>query len=151
MSSYRLERELKTLSEYVKQLPPTYRRELAILAASKALKVKDFSHEIIDECMSNDLSKPIDEETRSRVLELVEELDLRYFELKETSGGGGRSSENWEDAFEKARAVNALYFALSSDPSEAIHESLYEAHHASVPISDLVEMIIKIESDKSAA
>ena len=54
---------------------------------------------------------------------LVAELDDRYLNLQELCDGGECTKEEVLAAFRRARAVNALEFAVRGEPAEAVYEA----------------------------
>jgi hypothetical protein len=69
---------------------------------------------------------------RSRMAELVEELDVVAWDLQDTveQAGSGGDDPAYLEAFARARAADALWCALSNEPLEAAIESAYEAQAA---------------------
>ena len=57
------------------------------------------------------------------IVALVEELDSRYFELQELLDEGEKSKADVLVAFRRARAANALAFAVRGEADEAVYEA----------------------------
>lgn len=80
-----------------------------------------------------------DPELAREVEDLVGRLDVVYWDLQEEADekGSAEASEASSDAFKRARAANAVLYALSGDAGEAA----YEAHHALQDPARLKEIV----------
>ena len=93
----------------------------------------------------NDLAHPVLVETRlggpwEPIAALVEELDNRYFKLEELLDEEGEGSKaDVLVAFRRARAANALEFAVRGEADEAI----YEAAAAAEDVQELRQVVME--------
>ena len=71
-----------------------------------------------------------DSPVRADLQQLTAELDEIAWDIQDHAETGATVEADYEDAFRRARAVAALYFALDIDPANAAAESVYEAIHA---------------------
>ncbi len=78
-----------------------------------------------------------DSHVRSALQTLVEELDEAAWDIQDQVEAGRRPYEEYQSAFERARAINALWFALDPDPRVAAGEACYEALAAGVDADQL--------------
>ena len=67
---------------------------------------------------------------RAEVERLVEELDEAAWDVQERIDAGTADEAAYDVAFGLARAANAVWFAMGSDPREAALEAAYEAQAA---------------------
>jgi hypothetical protein len=74
--------------------------------------------------------------------QLTEALDAEYFDLQEKADAGEVEQEAFLAAFKKARAANAVCFALKPDSLEASRESIYEANAATEDLEGLREAVL---------
>jgi hypothetical protein len=61
---------------------------------------------------------------------IVEEIDERYFDLKDSADNGQASPDAYKPVFRQARAVSALVMSQNVKLRSAASESIYEAYHA---------------------
>ena len=80
---------------------------------------------------------PASRATVAELQRIVEELDDRYFTLDET----GTSKDVVIPAFRRARAANAVLFALGGDKCSATDECIYEAAIATNRIERIREIV----------
>jgi hypothetical protein len=83
-----------------------------------------------------------DRDTLAALEQLTEALDAEYFDLQERADASGDGQKAFLDAFKRARAANAVYFALKSDSLEAARESIYEANAATEDLAGLREAVL---------
>lgn len=77
------------------------------------------------------------EELRNQLWSKVEALDEIQWSLHDAADEGLASMDDYSMAFSKARAANAVFCALASDPLEAASDCLYEAHAATSQLDAL--------------
>jgi len=75
-----------------------------------------------------------DQDVRSRVEAVVRKYDEQQWGLQEDGQG---DSPAYSDAFEKARAANALYYALDPDPWLAATRAIYDTEAATEDLPGL--------------
>jgi hypothetical protein len=71
-----------------------------------------------------------DSPERSAVHALTEELDEAAWHVQDRVKAGTAERADYVKAFVKARAANAVWYALDPDPLEAVAEATYEASAA---------------------
>ena len=76
--------------------------------------------------------------------QLTEALDAEYFDLQEKADAGKAEEAARLAAFQKARAANALHFALKlkRDSLEAAREAIYEANAATNDLDGLKAAVL---------
>jgi hypothetical protein len=84
----------------------------------------------------------VDSETRSRLQELVEELDERAWDIQDALAGSQFQDESdYTEAFARARAVNAVWYALGGPSAEMTVECAYEAQAAEGDLEGLRNVV----------
>jgi hypothetical protein len=83
---------------------------------------------------------PTDAE-RTQLENLLNRLDVAYFELQATAEERQDGSSAWEAAFKRARAVASLFYALDDDPLTAAAEAVYEAAAALDDPSEVLDAV----------
>lgn len=68
-----------------------------------------------------------DSPERDAVQSLVDQLDRIAWDIQERVEAGSADEADYVAAFAKARAVNAVWYALASDALDAAAEATYEA------------------------
>lgn len=68
--------------------------------------------------------------TRKKLEMLVDVLDQRQWDLQDLKDEGKIDEVTYSAAFKRARAANALFFALDTNSLEAATEAIYEANAA---------------------
>jgi len=96
--------------------PDAVRVQAGWAAAQWAIRHNDLSHTALTEARIGGPSDPI--------AAVVAELDNRYFELQELLDEEGEGSKaDVLVAFRRARAANALEFAVRGEADEAVYEA----------------------------
>ncbi len=88
-----------------------------------------------------------DSPERQAIKNLVDELDRAAWDIQGKWIEDSRilyDKEKYEKAFTKARAVNALWFALDEDSLSAVSETVYEANVAINDLEKLRSVIQKV-------
>lgn len=112
------------------------------MAVSKlAVERSGLSDPIIDSALRELATGKIEDATRRAVEELVHSLDEEYFDLKDAGERGEAPSDAYRPIFRRARAANAVFYALSQDSFEAATEALYEAKAATLDIGSLRDIV----------
>jgi len=144
MTASRLELDAPDLVEQLKRLQAPQLRRVAIGAARVALEHAGVQNPILEEALRTlDEGHSVSEELRSKVEEVVNELDDRYFELQEAEGHFQKEHGPSAQAYCRARAANAVLFAVHHDPFEAAMEALYEANYALDEDTDLLRGLVR--------
>lgn len=102
--------------------------EIIIAACEFAIKESKINHPLINKVMEyirND--RRISQVEKSSIEKLVANLDNEYFDLLESSEEGKSSTDEYIEAFSKARAASALLCAFNEDILTAAKEVVYEA------------------------
>lgn len=82
-----------------------------------------------------------DKGLREKLKRLVEDLDEIQWNMREAMETGGLSEDTYLEAFSRARAANALYFALDPDPVNGALEAIYEAYAAMGDLGRIREIV----------
>lgn len=143
----RLELVEPDFARSLQQRDPRELRQIAALAADHALE----RFPIDDSRVSNAREKLRRGETgagieRDQLMTLVEEFDELGFDLGDTldADGQGANREAYLEAYYRARAAHALWFALDDDPVLAALDALYEAEAATRRMADLKALTEKV-------
>ena len=91
-----------------------------------------------------------DSAIRAALEGLVEELDSAGFNARDEFEAGRGPWEEYSRAFARARAANAVWFALDADPAAAAAEAIYEAHAAVDDPSQMRAVLAAALSDYNA-
>lgn len=84
-----------------------------------------------------------DSPQRKAIENLTQELDETAWNIQGQIEAGIADKDEYYNAFHKARAANALWFALDQDLSKAVSETIYEANAAIDNIEILRSIIEK--------
>ncbi len=131
------------LSKQVERASDEQRRRAARAACEYALSRVRLGGELVDEAV-----RGLDDGQfgASRLLTLTEQLtetlDAEYFDLQEKAHAGQAEEAAFLTAFKKARAANALHFALKRDSLEAAREAIYEANAATDDLAGLKAAVL---------
>lgn len=140
----RLETLSKDLSKKIKQATSQKKIELIFTACDFAIKKSQINHPLLDKILKEiKANREISQSEKSELEKVAYELDNKYFDLQEASENGLASTEDYLEAFSKARAVFALLFAFNEDLTMAVSEVIYEA---SSTIDDKNEFFSLIDS-----
>ncbi len=127
----RLEMIAADLSAQLRDCSDAGRRAAALAACRLALNRNPLDEPVIAEALAVlEAGGPAGSTLKASLWRLVEHLDADYFDLQDAADEGRSSQADFFGAFRKARAVNALYCALSRGSFEAATESIYEANAA---------------------
>ena len=83
-----------------------------------------------------------DAESRSRILDVVEELDERAWSIQESMTESS-SDGPYVIVFNQARAANAVWSALDPDPATAAMDAAYEAQAANGDLDGLRRVVLE--------
>ncbi|MBO1347964.1 MAG: hypothetical protein EBE86_011420 [Hormoscilla sp. GUM202] len=143
MTENRLELIDPELSAYLLSASIAQQRYAAAIACEFALAKTGISATIIDEGLEAIKGGvPGNEMLRSRLESFINQLDEKQWDLQEKMAEGKAQLETYIAAFQKARAVNSLYYALNPDAFTAATESLYEAQAATEDLATLKSRIL---------
>jgi len=119
-------------------------RRVALAACQFALKRTGLVHPLLEQALRELASNPAPPTHLGAALEqLVESLDEIYFDLHEAAEIGQAEGAGWKVAFCKARAAQAVYFAVTKDAYIAASESIYEANAATKDLDSLRRVVIE--------
>jgi hypothetical protein len=117
--------ELESLLE---SASPDDRREVARLAAARAVARARFASSPVDEALAHAKHGDYSPNWRMPLETLVDESDSRCFDLsKQYEDGEDVEQDEVQAAFHQARAASAVAFLFHPDSLEAASESLYES------------------------
>lgn len=88
--------------------------------------------------------EPASDADRAAVLGLVEGLEEKAWGVQDAMDAGTATVRDYEAAFNRTRAVNALLFALDADASVAAQESVYEAQAATADLPAIRRMVDEV-------
>ena len=118
-------------------------RLIAIISSSFAIDRTKLVNPILEESLSDLKSGNIgDQDLIDKLEGLVYELDLIQWEIRELWNENQAEEDNYIKAFYKARAANAVYYALQPNSQLAAIESTYEAIAATDDFSTLEKLIL---------
>lgn len=85
-----------------------------------------------------------DSPQRKAIESLILELDEIAWNIQDRVGTGTANKDEYLKAFQRARAVNAVWFGLDQDLSKAVSEAIYEANAAIDNINELKRMVEEV-------
>jgi len=120
-------------------------RKVAAVIAEAAVRRTGLSDPVINEALGKLKAFPApDAELEARVQAVAEELDEKYFTLKEPleeREDAGNTDPAVMLAFSKARAASAMASALADNSDNAVARAAYEAFHAIGDVDYLIEAL----------
>ena len=146
MSENRLDLLDASLAQRLSQSPPIQLRQIA----------KAVSHFVLQQVPIDDIAivgqgyqmleinEVGDPELREQLLATIRILDERQWSLHDLVEMERSTDTEYMRAFERARAANAIYYALSADAWEAATESIYEATAATDQFEAIAEMVNQV-------
>jgi hypothetical protein len=134
VSENRLELVSKPLVALLAAASPNQCRRVARAVAEFAVIRSGLQDRLIREALVQLRTGLPDETMKTEIAALVESLDERYFDLQEA----GRDPLA---AFGRARAANAVLFAVDPDPFVAAAEAVYEASVATDDLPQLEQLV----------
>lgn len=152
MHENRLELLDARLAQRLSQLPPIPLRQIA----------KAVSHFVLQQIPIDDISivrqgyqmleinEVGDPELRQQLLATIRILDEHQWSLHDLIEMERAADSEYMRAFERARAANAIYYALSADAWEAATESIYEATAATDQFEAIAEIVSQVLGTSSA-
>jgi hypothetical protein len=141
-----IDQRARTLAEPLAQASDDQLRIVARAASTLAVERTGLRDPVLDTALSAlESGQPADTSLRTQVEALVQQLDEAQWEPQDQVHAG-QAGAPWAKAaqraaFRRARAANAVYFALDADPRRAAHEALYEATAATQDEEALAELI----------
>lgn len=106
-------------------------REIVHSVCRLVVERTGLENEIIDEVMEIlDSGSQNNDSLRVSINNFVEALDEKQWNLQELVEIGQAKKSDYFSAFSRARAANALYYALDQDPLFSAAEVIYEANAA---------------------
>jgi hypothetical protein len=145
-----MESRLDLLSpNLVKKLSPAAEqklRRITVAACKIALSRTELKSSLIDQSIEAlEGSQSIDRWfLRQKLESYTNQLDKLQWDLREQVDSGMETMDKYLKAFGNARTINALYFALDSDPYFAAAETIYEVYAATNDLQALEEEINRI-------
>lgn len=110
---------------------------IAVAATSEAIRTANFVHPLVGTILHKlEVGSQIRVTDRESVRLLVEQLDEEQWKLHDVARSQGEQLRAL-NAFRKARAANALLFAISDANCLSACETLYESHAAGVQLETL--------------
>jgi len=123
-------------------------RRIAATVSRAIVERVGISHPIITRALEQlDAHGPPVGELQAQVQAFADDLDSAYLDLSEECEEGHASREQVSVAFSKARAANAVAFALDSNALIAASEAAYEAASAVDDAAAITSIAEKILSD----
>ena len=117
-------------------------------ASEIALKRNGLKDAILDQAFESISKGTPSDDIRIELEKLVEEYDAVYFDLQDAHDRGDAEKPEVLRAFAKARAVNAVLYAIQFEKRKFAEETFYEAHAASVSIEELRKIVEQIGDTK---
>jgi hypothetical protein len=138
----RLEAIAPDLSRSLDCLSPRQTRQICAAVCSAAVRHVRLDEPIVNEALiALTNCNPLAPSLRDAAVALTERLDTTYFDLQDAADEGRATQTQVLDAFSRARAANAVAFALSGfDPSTA-KEVIYEAAAVTDNLTELENLI----------
>lgn len=125
--------------------PAPIMRKIALIVSRFAINETRLRDPIIEEAFSAlDTEVITNASLRERLGKFVERLDQIQWDLKELVDEGEIDKAEYLAAFSKARAANALYFALDPNEYIAATESIYEANAATNELATLKRLALRV-------
>ncbi len=152
MNASRLELVDRDLMAQLQNTSPVQRLWIAQEICSLALHQTELIDSLLDKAL---LAIGKADESRSmlrpEVQALLDKLEDDYFGLLDSQESGQDSIKEVEIAFNKARAVNALYFALGENSVENLAEVIYEVQAAINDRAAVLQVVQEAQSNQNGA
>lgn len=140
-----LRKQAPVLAQKIEAVRASELRKAAAVIAEAAVCRTGLSDPVINEAVERLKAFPTaDAELQSRVEAVAEDLDEKYFTLKEPleeREDAGKTDPAVILAFSKARAASAVAAALGEDAGQAAARAGYEAFHATGDADYLIEVL----------
>lgn len=150
MTENRLELLDRDLSTLLKKASVSLQRNAALIASQFALKRTNLNNPIVDQALkAMEIGNYGDESLREKIESLVNQLDEIQWYLQEKMDAGEAELSAYLGAFQQARSVNSLYFALDADAFNAAAESIYEADAATDDLATLKQKVLQVFKQQS--
>ncbi|MBH0115247.1 hypothetical protein I6E52_00120 [Salinibacterium sp. NG253] len=118
-------------------------RDVSRAAATWVLSQVDIDDVRLAEATTALGERHVNDHIREQLWELVQELDELVWNLEEAESGE-EATQGYIRAFARARAANALWYALASPvSSETVAECLYEAQAVTGDVDGLRAVILQ--------
>ena len=137
------EQRWRPLAERLIGAPPATLRRIAVSGAHLAVERTAAESETLGDALrAADAGAVGDGPVRDQVQAVADSYDGVGFDARERADAGEHAAAaEYDEAFRRARAAQAVWFALSGDPVDAAEGSLYEARHALDDDAALQELI----------
>ncbi|QQS39221.1 hypothetical protein IPM62_01230 [Candidatus Woesebacteria bacterium] len=142
----RIELVFPGLLEVISKVSTDVQRSIAYNVAKLAIEHAGLKGDFVDEAVANMELGNTNEALQSKVKVYVERLDNEAYALEAKRQENNPYEKRYLTAFRKARAANALYYALDNDELRAATESIYEASKSvdnSLLVKEKVEAILE--------
>lgn len=144
MPENRLELLDQSLARRIIESSPVEQRRVAVAVARFAIEHTSLEDPMVARGLDVLHAASIgDADLRREIMSRVEALDEIQWDLQDAVDEGRASEAEQLAAFERARAANSVYYALSLDPLEAALESTYEANAATGQLDRLREVALQ--------
>jgi len=110
------------------------RREFSAAVCAAALRRAEFADAALTSALADIRSGVGSESRRLALAAIVNDLDEAAWDLAD------RDDQRYPAAFQRARAVSAVYEALGAGDN-ALFETVYEAHHAGLGLAEIAELL----------
>ena len=147
-TSRRLGTEAPRLAEELLAAGPSRQRHAALVAAELALRENGVREPWLAPLIAA-VRSGHGASVASAIARRVEEADVIAFDVADATDEGRATAAEYERAFCRARALNALQWAADPDPAAAALEAAYEAA-AAVEGMSLVEAALRPALDGGA-
>lgn len=127
----RLALEFADLSVAIANASPADRVSAAVAAATAAVERTGIQQDpvIVEALQALSNGEPCAPEVRDRVEKLVGRLDEAYWSAQDALEPGQPTTVGTLSEFARARAANAVWFALAAENTSEAQDVVYEAHY----------------------
>jgi predicted transcriptional regulator len=146
----RLELVDPDLSKRLSRMTEMQLRAVALAVSRFAVERTGLSDAIIDRGLAAlHEGRYGDPQLRSQLWSLVESLDEIQWDLQDAIDEGRASQDEYEVAFNRARAAHSVYFAQDPDALEAALEATYEANAATDDLAGLRAAVLTASTEST--
>jgi CMP-2-keto-3-deoxyoctulosonic acid synthetase len=139
-----LEQEYPELDRLLQGINNGLLTKIALEVARQALALNQCETDLIREQLDTPMLG--DERIRDRLEELADNVEDPYLETLENDDDESQINPAMLNLFRQARAVNALYFALSSNPALDATNAIYEAIHSGLDLQVIRNIVKSVKS-----
>ena len=143
MVKYRLQLIAKELMAELMSVDEASLRRVAVAVSMLALQRSGLESPVVNKALEYlNEGRLVPQRIRTDLEDLVDQLDEKYFDLKEAAEAADKGDEMWHPEFHQARAAAAVFFVCEEDPLLAASESAYEASVAAHDDPQSVKRVI---------